>query len=510
MSRLTKNMAYNLAGQTLLIFFALVAVKVLYRRLGGDAVGIIFAAATLATVLSATLELGIASTTVRQVSAHASGEPAYIQSFIRTASLLYWLITLFLAAAIFVGAPILVEKWIRLETMDAATAIHALRVLGIASLAALPRSLYTSVLRGLQRMEFNNLIDVTVSGLQQLGIVGILALGGGLSSIVYWFAACFAAGILAYLLIVARFMTWRALVPGFSAVVIRRNVRFSSHMLFVSILSTIHLQSDRVFVSKLLPLGTFGYYSLASRVVGAGTLPTVAIAQAALPSLSALAMRQDRERLMSQYRKLHDLLCFGTAPVFAAVAFAALPLFGYLFSPRVAETLFLPVVLLCTGYYMNGTLHVPYVFSLAVGKPEISARSNFLALFTVLPIAAILVATLGIAGAGLSWVVYHVWAYGYQMRRICGECLHITLWDWLTHVLRVGALGAITYGTALLLVVSVGGDRVGSLLAGYALATTAFSFGAYQLIGPELRDAVTRLPRAWRARSAHMARENPG
>ncbi len=502
MSRLTKNMAYNLLGQTLLIFLALVAVKFLYRQLGGDAVGILFAAATLATVLSATLELGISSTTVRQVSAHAASEPGYIRSFMRTASLLYWLITLFLAAVIYLGAPVLVQKWIRLETMDAATATHALRVLGIASLVALPRSLYASVLRGLQRMEFNNVIDVTVSGLQQLGTVAILALGGGLSPIVYWFAGCFAAGILAYLVIVARFMTWRALIPGFSAAVIRRNFGFSLQMLFVSILSTIHLQSDRLFVSKLLPLGTFGAYTLASRVVGAGTLPTVAIAQAALPSLSALSARQDRESLMAQYRKLHDLLCFGTAPVFAAVAFAALPLFSYLFNREVGGMLFLPTALLCTGYYMNATVHLPYVVSLAMGKPHITARSNFLALFTVLPVTGILVAALGVTGAALSWVVYHLWAYAYQMRRICAECLEISPRDWYAHVLRAAALAAVTYGTALLLVVRVGGDSVGSLIAGYALASAAFAFGAHHLIGPELRDALTRLPRAWKARGA--------
>src|SRR5207248_5915560 len=87
------------------------------------------------------------------------------------------------------------------------------------------------------------------------------------------------------------------------------------------------------------------------------------------------------------------------------ISFAALPLFSYLFNPSAAHLLLLPTALLCLGWYMNGTLNVPYVFSLAAGKPEISSRSNFLALFIVLPITFVLVLTLGLTGAALSWVV---------------------------------------------------------------------------------------------------------
>ncbi len=108
---------------------------------------------------------------------------------------------------------------------------------------------------------------------------------------------------------------------------------------------------------------------------------------------------------MSQYRKLQDLLCFGIVPVFAAIPFAVLPLFSYILNEEAAHLLLLPTTLLCVGFYMNGTMTVSHAFSLAVGKPGISARQNFYALFTVLPVTALLIYYLGLTGAGFRGVL---------------------------------------------------------------------------------------------------------
>src|SRR3979409_2221399 len=141
----------------------------------------------------------------------------------------------------------------------------------------------------------------------------------------------------------------------------------------ISLLSAIYTQADKVFVSKLLPLGSFGYYAFASGVVSRATLVTSAIAQAAFPSFSQLMRQGDRQTLQVQYRKLQELLTFATVPIFAGITFAALPLFSYLFNSSIAHMLLLPTALLCLGWYMKGTLKIPYVFSLALGQPQISS-----------------------------------------------------------------------------------------------------------------------------------------
>ena len=502
MSRLSKNIIYNLVGQGLLLVLGFVAVRYVFRQLGEDALGVIYFTTTLSAALYAVLELGICSTTTREVAAHLHDDPGYIRDLIRTASLLYWSAYVLLALTIYLGAPFLVEKWINLRTIDAPTATRMVQVLGIGTLTVLPRSFYGSLLSGLQRMEFNNLINVSTSALQQFGTIVILVLGGDLFDVVYWLTASFALGLLGYILVSAHFFTFPGLVPGFSASVVRRNLRYSSNMAVISMLATVHMQADKVIVSKLLPIATFGFYGFASSIVSKLTLATGAISQAAFPSFSALFKGLDKSNLLSQYRKLQDLLCFATLPVLAFIPFAATPLFTYLLNPQAARILLVPVTLLSVGTYMNGTLHIPYVCSLAAGKPEIAVRLNLYALFVVLPVAALLVYYFGLAGAGLSWVFYHLFAYAYAVPRICSECLGISPAEWYSHVLRIAGLAGGTYGGAWAILEGLGAGSILPLILAYAGASIAFLVGGYWMMGDELQETFLRYLQAVRIRMA--------
>jgi O-antigen/teichoic acid export membrane protein len=246
----------------------------------------------------------------------------------------------------------------------------------------------------------------------------------------------------------------------------------------------------------------FGYYGLAYSLVSRGTLETGSISQAAFPSFSVLFKAGDRGSLMSQYRKLQDLFCFATAPLFAAIPFAAVPLFTYLRDAEVGRMLLLPNALLCLGFYMNGTLNVPWVFSLAAGRPDIGARLNFYALFVVLPVTIVLVYFFGMNGAGFSWVFYNLFAYAYCIPRICVECLKISTWTWYVHLLRVVGLIGGTYGLAALLVIHATAFNVPSLFMAYSLASLAFLSGAYLMIGKELRRTFSGLLLTFNVRRA--------
>lgn len=490
MSRLTKNIIYNFIGQGLLLILGFVVVKYIFGKLGEDALGIIYFTATMNVVLTGVLNKGIYTTTVREVSAHFNDEPGYIRDFIRTGSLFTWSVYIFLGMMVYFGAPILVEKWINLKTMDSATATSILRILGITSFIAFPRSFYASLLRGLQRMEFNNFIDVGTGGLQQFGTILILTSGGNLFHVVYWFALCYGLSTVAYFTISSRFFSIQSLIPGYSSNVVKENWGFASKMVYISILAMIHNNAEKIIVSKWLPIGVFGYYGFAYGVVSKGGLITGAIAQAAFPSLSALVKAGDRVSLMSQYRKLQDLICFITIPIFAVISFATLPLFTYLFNEEIARALLLPITFLSLGFYMNGTLNLTYKFSIAVGKPEITVRSATYALFIVLPVTALLIYQFGLAGAGLSWVLYNLFGYIYAVPRICAECMEIPVRIWYSHVFKVYILAGLTYGSAWIFLKFINVHSILFLTIAYIGATIIFLICSYFMISDDLRKTL--------------------
>jgi len=202
---------------------------------------------------------------------------------------------------------------------------------------------------------------------------------------------------------------------------------------------------------------------------------------------------RDQGGLMREYRRLQDLVCYGVVPVFAAVVFAARPLFTYLLDAHAAQILLLPTALLCLGWYMNGTLNIPAILAVAVGRPDIGARQNFYALFVVLPVTVGLIWKWGLVGAGLSFVFYHLFAYSYGARRIASECLGMAPRGWYLHVLKILALASITYGAAWSILALAGLNSIAFLAVAYILASAVYLYAAHLAVGQELRGGLIGL-----------------
>src|SRR4051812_21606926 len=112
MSRLAKNIFYNIVGQTAVLILGFISVKHIYSQLGGDVVGVIYFSMMVNTTLCMVLELGVCSATVKEVAAHHQKDPRYTQDFIRVFSAFYWILYLVFAGLIYLITPLFVEKWL--------------------------------------------------------------------------------------------------------------------------------------------------------------------------------------------------------------------------------------------------------------------------------------------------------------------------------------------------------------------------------------------------------------
>lgn len=503
MPRLGRNIAYNLAGQLVVLFLTLLAARFVFRGLGGEAFGIILFVQTVNLLLVTTFELGVASTVIREVAAHNEQDVGYVHNLLRSYALVYWCGYLLFAALLFVIAPRVASSWLNLRVVDPATATTLFRLLSLSSLLAIPRALYAGIFRGLQQLGLKNVLDVGTASIQQGGVVAILILSGSVFAVAGWIAFTYVVGLLAYLIAAARLVSWRALVPGHVPGVIARTLPFSLRMVSISGLAAVHAQSDKIIVSKLLSVTAFGYYGFASAIAGRAALVTNAIGEAAFPSLAGLVRQGNGARARAQYRGLQDLVTFGTVPVFAGLAFAAFPIFTFLFGTGIAATLILPTALLSLGWFMNGSLTIPYLYSLAADRPEVAVGQNFWALVLVLPFTAILTLRFGLAGAAASWVVYHVFAYLYSIPRLC-PVIGIHWTAWFGQLGKVAALAMITYGPAWA-IAWLTNFATPALAIGFVIASLAFAVVGYRLIGAVLRSALRDHAKAMTGSVLHAA-----
>jgi O-antigen/teichoic acid export membrane protein len=491
MSRVSRNVVYNGLGQALSVLLSLVAVRIVFRRLGGDALGLIYFSVAFSAALSVAVGLGVCESAVREVASHHRERPEYIASLIRTSSLLYWIAYLLLGLSACLLAPYLVHHWVKLSTLDDATAIRMMRILTLGALLVLPGGLYRALLVGLQHMGVTNLIDVAGKAVQQGGIFLILLLHGRLIHVAFWIAGTSFLNLLVYGFFCTRYFPSRALlIPGFSLAVVKQNVGYASGLMTITICSWGIGEMDKVMLSKLLPLALLGLYTFARGAINQGMLVTLAINNAIFPHFAGLHGAGEHDEMMRAYQKIQGLITYGTVLVFAAVPFAALPLFSRIFDMPSAHRLLLPATFLCIGYYMNGAITAPYVVSLAMGRPDITARQNVLALFIVPPVSAVAIYFFGLSGAGLSWVIYHVYTYSYGLPRICRECLRIEPRVWYWQVFRIMGSAFLIYGSAWGLLSWVGNFTLPALVAGYVAASLIYCAAAVGMMDESLRATI--------------------
>lgn len=486
-SRLRRNLGFNIAGQAATLGLAVLSVRYVFRGLGDEAFGLVLFNLTMGAAITTALELGLTSTTVKEVAAHFETNPSYVHELTRTATTLYWALYLVALSSVLLAAPAIVDGWLHLHEMPRATAVEAVRLLSAGTLVVLPQGLYASLLRGRQRMGWTNLISISTLAVQQAGIVAIVGMRGDLVAVGAWFFGCSMLAVVTYVIVCGRDFGWSALAPGWSGRAVRRTASFTGHMMAVSATSMIHTQSDKVAASRFLPVADFGFYAFISSVCARVSLLSGAVIEASLPSLAKLVRDGDRERMGRQQAKLHDLLCIASVPVLSAVVYAIPVVVPYVFSTAVAERLVLPTVLLCVGFYMNSSITVPYVVCVAMGRPDIPSRTNLLGLVFVLPATIVLVWRFGMVGGGLSWILFHLFSYSYLVPRACRECLHQPLAGWYLMTLKYALAGGGIYGVGWLLVVTLRPPLIAGTLLAYSLCSLTFGMAMLRLAPAALR-----------------------
>jgi O-antigen/teichoic acid export membrane protein len=497
--RVLRNALYTALGQAGLLILWFAVVRTVFRGLGSEILGLLYFSVLVTSVTSSLGDVGISSTVVREVSSRLPAEPDHVRRLLKTFSLVYWGGFLALAAAMIIGAPMVARHWLKPQAVSAEETTRFLRILGVGALLALPRSLYTSVFRGMQRMDVSSLLDVGAAALQQVGALIVMRLGGGTSALFLWWGGSVALGVALSFALARRALPAGALVPGWYPDALSTSRRFTSGMFSLSLLSLVHTHLDKVVVGKLLPLGAFGFYGVAFSTVTKGTLPAAAVGQAAFPSFAAMSAA-DRSRHLWP---LLEIVSFGTLPLFAAMPFFATPVLRFALDAGAAAELLLPIALLATAFYMNGALQPLSALALGAGRPDIAVRFNLYALAVGLPAMLLLVRAFGLVGAGLGWIVYHVLAYAYSVPRIFRECLGESPRRWYAHALGTLAVGLALYTVAFWGAQWMGGG-LGALTVAYVAATAAFAMAASHLMSEPTREQVRRaLSRVTRARGAN-------
>ena len=199
-----------------------------------------------------------------------------------------------------------------------------------------------------------------------------------------------------------------------------RIARFAGSHGLVSLLRILITQTDKVILAQLLPLATFGYFSLAAAAAAAVNLIVLPINQMLMPRLTRLVANGDERAMVDEYRRVTRLTFVLIATASATLAcLADQVLLAWTGDPRIVE-LTAPVLRWYTiGNAAMAAGAFAYYVQYARGQLRLHVIGSFVFLVLVAPLLYIAASNGGLRGTALVWA--GAW------------CLYLVTWVTYTH-----------------------------------------------------------------------------
>jgi O-antigen/teichoic acid export membrane protein len=312
----------------------------------------------------------------------------------------------------------------------------AIRLMGVAIAFQLPSGLYIGGLMGLQRQVLTNSIQIAWGLFRGAGAVLVLWL---LSPTIFAFASWQLTSNALYCF-VSRLTLWRTLEghreearPNFTWQALRSTWRYALGMTGMAILSTLLIQTDKLAVSKMLPLEMLGYYTLASAVASIPLMLASPIASAVFPRLTGLVATGERINLTRLYHRTCELVSVAVIPAsLTSALFAGDFIRAWTGSPIIAQRAGLTASLLLVGQAMQAMTIVPYYLALAHGNIRLNLQVGIASVVVITPLLIVLIMKYGIVGAGMSWVLMNLCSLPPYMYLLHRRFLPTELRTWAT------------------------------------------------------------------------------
>jgi O-antigen/teichoic acid export membrane protein len=497
MSLLKQNIIANFAGNGWTALMSLAFVPLYIKFMGIESYGLVGIFATL-LVLFGLLDMGL-STTLNRELARFSALPNKAQdmrNLVRTLELPYWGVAFVVGVAVVGLSGPIANYWVNVDELSPATVQQALMIMGVVVAFRWPTGLYSGGLMGLQKQVLLNGINAFAATLRGIGAVLVLWLiSPTIQAFFVWqiFASAVHTSLVAFFL-------WRSLPKSghrshFQKEILSRIWRFAAGMTGISVTAIILTQTDKIVLSKILPLEMFGYYILATVVAKSLYYFIGPLFSALFPRFSQLVSLNDQTELKELYHKSCQFMSVMILPAAIVVSlFASEILLLWTGNPVIVGNTHTIVSILIIGSALNGLMNLPYGLQLAHAWTKLALYTNIIASIVLVPMIYFLAIHYGAVGAAAAWVILNA---GYAL--ICIQIMHSRLlkgeqWRWYLNDVGVPLLASLSAAILWRLFMPDDMSRLAMFiyLAGISITTLLAAAVATTVTRNWLRQKITR------------------
>lgn len=438
---LKKNILASYASQIYVTLVGILILPLYLKYMGAEAYGLV----GFFTMLQAwfnLLDMGLTPTVARETARFRGGatDALSYRRLLRALQLIFFAVALLGGGAMFLFSGLIADGWLKVQTLPLAQVQLALQLMAVGVALRWMSGLYRGCISGSERLVWLGGFNAFVATLRFVGVLPVLIWVGHSPAVFFTYQLLVAVIELAGLAAKA-FGLFPGIVPGQQLgwspaslfTPIKPVLRFSLTIAFTSSVWVLVTQTDKLVLSKLLPLADYGYFTLAVLAASGVMMISGPISGALLPRMAKLQAEGDEAGLISLYRNATQMVAVIAVPACLVLAFFAEQVLWAWTGDAHAATQAAPVLrLYALGNGFLAMAAFPYYLQFAKGDLKLHLIGN--ALFVLILIPALIWTTLqyGAIGAGYAWlsanaVYFFAWVPKVHARFV--RDLH-TQWLW--------------------------------------------------------------------------------
>lgn len=386
------------------ISFAVLPIYLSY--LGTESIGVVSAFSSVQAML-ALMDCSLSASLTREIARASAVNNQWerTKNLSRTMEAAYWGLALLAGGILICSVPIISNDWLNPETLSRTEIREALYLGAIGLICQWPSTLYSGGLAGLQKQKIMAVVSVSIA--TSRAAITIFCLWMFTPTVLTIFIVGIAVGLTQS--IVMRFLFWRSM-PGYPMLgqfqfrLIKDIWRFAVGLSVITITTVMLLQADKIILSRLLPLGEFGIYTISVAIASALYIVSGSFFVVTFPKLCELVAANDHAKLISFYHTASQLLSVLVTPASAVIFFFSSELLIlWTRNINVAQQGHKILSIYVVGSVLNCILSIPYAAQLAFGRLRMAMATNLICLALAFPLMYFLFQTYGSLSGAITW-----------------------------------------------------------------------------------------------------------
>ena len=408
-SFIKKNILANYISQIYVTIIGIVMVPLYLKYMGAEAYGLIGFFAMLQAWFNL-LDMGLTPTMARETARFRGGvtDALSYRRLVRALEGVFLAVAVVGVATMLASSGFIARKWLQATQLPIYEVHTAIQLMAAIIALRWMCGLYRSAISGSERLVWLGGYNSFIATLRFIGVLPVLIFIG--ASPAFFFNYQFGVAVLEFTVLLLKAYSLLPHIPQakrlpWSWDPLRPVLKLSLTIAFTSSVWVMVTQTDKLVLSKLLPLAEYGYFTLAVLVASGVMVISGPVSGAIMPRMAKLEAEGDHEGLIRVYRQSTQLVAVIASASSITVAFCAEPLLWAWTGNEFLAHQTAPILML---YALgNGILAVsafPYYLQYAKGNLRLHLIGN--AVFVVLLIPSIIwvASQYGGVGAGYVWL----------------------------------------------------------------------------------------------------------